>query len=61
MDRFLGMYKGWAIKTSPCTVTFNDLLCSGFLVTKNPHSLGVRGLVRNRGDILIYSFGIESI
>jgi hypothetical protein len=21
------MYKGWAIKSSPCTATFNDLLC----------------------------------
>jgi hypothetical protein len=21
------MYKGWATKTSPCTVTFEDLLC----------------------------------
>jgi hypothetical protein len=23
----LCMYKGWAIKSSPCTATFNDLLC----------------------------------
>jgi hypothetical protein len=21
------MYEGWAIKSSPCTATFNDLLC----------------------------------
>jgi hypothetical protein len=21
------MYKGWAIKSSPCTATINDLLC----------------------------------
>jgi hypothetical protein len=26
------MYKGWAIKFSPCTVTFYDLLCSVFTV-----------------------------
>jgi hypothetical protein len=24
---YVGMCKGWAIKTGPCTATFNDLLC----------------------------------
>jgi hypothetical protein len=24
---YVCMYKGWATKTSPCTVTFEDLLC----------------------------------
>jgi hypothetical protein len=25
--------KGWAIKTSPCTATFNDLLCYPYSLT----------------------------
>jgi hypothetical protein len=28
------MYKGWAIKSSPCTATFNDLLCFPFQLNK---------------------------
>jgi hypothetical protein len=24
---YVCMYKGWTIKSSPCTATFNDLLC----------------------------------
>jgi hypothetical protein len=27
------MYKGWTIKTSPCTATFNDLLCLSSPIT----------------------------
>jgi hypothetical protein len=33
------MYKGWAIKTSSCTVTFNDLLCLKILLIFSYHWL----------------------
>jgi hypothetical protein len=29
---YVCMYKGWATKSSPCTATFNDLLCFPFLI-----------------------------
>jgi hypothetical protein len=30
---YVCMYKGWAIKSSPCTSTFDDLLCFHLLLT----------------------------
>jgi hypothetical protein len=30
---YVCMYKGWATKTSPCTTTFEDLLCLPFWLT----------------------------
>jgi hypothetical protein len=32
LPTLIPMYKGWAIKFSPCTATFNDLLCFNPLV-----------------------------
>jgi hypothetical protein len=28
---YVCMYKGWAIKSSPCTATFNELLCLRYI------------------------------
>jgi hypothetical protein len=49
MIEFIGpcMYKGWAIKSSPCTTTFNDLVCFYWtfiqLVTTFHKSLSLTG------------------
>jgi hypothetical protein len=32
-DMIWCIYKGWVIKTSPCTATFNDLLCFADMIT----------------------------
>jgi hypothetical protein len=30
---YVCMYKGWAMKSGPCTATFNDLFCFPFCLT----------------------------
>jgi hypothetical protein len=32
-SKYVCMYKGWAVKSGPCTATFNDLLCFPFWLT----------------------------
>jgi hypothetical protein len=38
----LFMYKGWAIRSSPCTAIFNDLLCSTRAILLDLHTVIIK-------------------
>jgi hypothetical protein len=48
---YICMYKGWAIKTSFCTATFNDILCLRLVLTSPTNGGRSISIVRLRTTV----------